>query len=335
MDLFLIRLKQRVPLNDLHFGDVPLPLDEAKQDQILSTLEEISKTNGYYSVSVVKKLIDLFEGCGTMEVNEAFYELLMEHLHCQPLKPTDTDIITYTFRNGLEVKVRESPNLISGLGTTGLRTWEASLYLAEYLMDPTVLSSVVNNTDVLELGCGTGMVSVSMMKHAQLPAGSTFFITDGDSQLVERVRDNIALNFPTPPRNYDIRRLWWGEDDIPDSVKTIVAADVTYDASIIPDLVNVLNEGIAQGNVSTALIAATKRNEDTLAVWEHWLDMGQSDGIWSWEVASVLRPADISATSSLYYGHAPTDILIYRLSRATGDVDDNNDDGFPRRTNNK
>lgn len=328
MDLFLIRLKQRVPLGCLDYNCLQLPLSESCQDGLLTTLNEIANTNGYYSVSVVKKLIDLFESCDTMEINEEFYEFLMEKLQCRPLQPTDTDIITYTFQNGLEVRVRESPNLISGLGTTGLRTWEASLYLADYLMRPDVLASI--DADVLELGCGTGMVSISMLKNRAFHSGK-LFITDGDSQLMERVNDNIKLNIDTSASitgnpNYEIRKLWWGEDYIPDSVHTVLAADVTYDASIIPDLINVFNEGMSQGHVSTALVAATKRNEDTLAVWERWLDMGKSDGIWTWSITSVFRPDKCDLTisdvlnaniSTLFYGPAPSEIFIYRLDRVS------------------
>lgn len=318
MDLFVIRLKQRIPLNCLDYSSLQLPLSEIRQDELFNTLNAIAETNGYYSVSVVKKLIDLFEACDTMEVSEQFYELLMEKLQCRPLKPTDTDIIAYTFENGLEVRVRESPNLISGLGTTGLRTWEASLYLADYLMRPDVLASF--DADVLELGCGTGMVSISMLKHGAFQKGK-LFITDGDSQLMERVNDNIKLNIDigatTCNHDYEIRKLWWGEDYIPDSVHTILAADVTYDASIIPDLINVFNEGMSQGHVSTALVAATKRNEDTLAVWEHWLDMGKSDGIWTWSIASVFRPEGIATCDTLFYGPAPSEIFIYRLDRVS------------------
>lgn len=319
MDKFIIRLKQRVPINYLNFEKLQL-LNEDKQNEILNTLVEIAETNGYYSMNVLKKLINVFDKDKNMEINEEYYEYLMEWLNCKPLNPTDTDVILYTLDNGLEVKIRESPNLISGLGTTGLRTWEASLYLSNYLLKE---KNSDFDGDILELGCGTGIVSISMMKNIAELGDSLnygkFYITDGDSQLIERVKDNILLNnFEFNDLIYEIRKLWWGEDSIPNTVKTIIAADVTYDSSIIPDLINVINEGMSEGSVTTALVAATKRNEETLAVWEKWLNMGQSDRIWDWEIVSIFKGCDHVIEmdiSNIFYGAVPNDIFIYRLRK--------------------
>ncbi|KAG0691102.1 hypothetical protein C6P40_005021 [Pichia californica] len=320
MDLFIKRLKQRVPINSLNFASLELPLDDASQDEILKVLVTISETNVYYSMTILKKLIDMFEKDGEMDINDGFYEYLMEWLQAQPLKPTDVDIINYTFDNDIEIKIRESPNLISGLGTTGMRTWEASLYLSAYLMD--IKNKILDqNGNILELGCGTGIVSISlMMKLMDIKPQRNVrvYITDGDSQLVERVKDNIELNINAEELersliSYDIRKLWWGEDNIPDDVKTILAADVTYDSSIIPDLIQVINEGMSEGNVSFAFVAATKRNEETLAVWEKWLDMGTQDNIWAWDIVSSRRGEQGVDSSSIFYGAFPNDIFLYRL----------------------
>lgn len=308
MDLFIIRLKQRVSITYLNFHLLSLPLSEDSQNEILNTLVDISHTNKHYSMCILKKLIDIFENEKDMEINESYYEYLMEWLQSKPLKPTDTDIITYTFDNRSEIKIRESPNLISGLGTTGLRTWEASLYLSNYLMDKQL------DGDIVELGCGTGIVSISILKNSLFK--SRLYITDGDSQLVERVKDNIEMNGVTRTDNYEIRKLWWGEDYLPDNVRTLVAADVTYDSGIIPELIQVINEGMSQGSVQTAIIAATKRNEDTLKVWEQWLDMGKQDGIWTWtiEVSTSISPIDYS-DSPIFYGGFPNDIFVYRIEK--------------------
>jgi predicted nicotinamide N-methyase len=313
MDNLIIQLKQRIPLHYVSLEKLTLPVDEKQQNEILQTLINISETNKYYSMSIIKKLIDKFEKCSEMEIIEAYYEYLMEWLDAKPLKPTDTDLITYTFNENHEIIIQESPNLISGLGTTGLRTWEASLYLAEYLLTHNVLKE---SDDVLELGCGTGIVSISILKQRQNFVGNSdygkLFITDGDSQLVEIVKNNIELN-KININNYEIRKLWWGEDYIPTNVKTLIAADVTYDASVIPDLVHVLNEGISEGNVQTAYVAATKRNEETLSVWEQWLDMGVTDGTWSW---SVIATNDSNGNdTSLFYGGTLTPIYLYCVQR--------------------
>lgn len=325
MDELIIKLKQRVPINNLNFDKILLPLNEDKQDIILNVLNEISKTNGYYSMIVLKKLIELFENDDQMEINELYYEKLMEWLQYKPLKPIDIDIITYTFNKNFEIKIKESPNLISGLGTTGMRTWEASLYLSNYLINnfDKFNENENDNNNILELGCGTGIVSICLIKKiikdSKIKSNIKIYITDGDSQLVERIKDNIQLNnikneeLENSKLKFDIRKLWWGEDSIPNNVKTILAADVTYDSSIIPDLIQVLNEGISEGTVKNAYIAATKRNEETLAVWEKWLDMGVSDGIWNWDIISKNRQDNDNKSDSLYYGSIPNEIFIYYI----------------------
>lgn len=305
-------MKQRVPLHCICIDELLLPLNEQQQDEIVERLVEISKTNPYYSMIIIKKLIDKLE-CLNAEINESYYEYLMEWLNSQPLKPTDLDLITYTFDENHQIIIRESPNLISGLGTTGLRTWEASLFLSQYLLTTNIPNS---KDDILELGCGTGMVSISMLKQQQdenIQKYGKLYITDGDSQLFQRVKDNIELNHINLTNDdYEIRKLWWGEDYIPSSVKTLIAADVTYDASVIPDLVHVINEGMTEGKVEVAYIAATQRNEETLFVWEKWLDMGVTDKTWTWEIISTYDP---TTNGSLFYGVSPIPISVYRITK--------------------
>lgn len=129
---FKVAIKKRVVLNALSTPGLECST-QAEQDDILKTLIEISKTNQYYSMCVLKKLISFLE-TSEVEINEDYYEYLMEWLNSQPLKPTDTDIIIYTLTHNFEIRIRESPNIISGLGTTGLRTWEASFHLSSAVL---------------------------------------------------------------------------------------------------------------------------------------------------------------------------------------------------------
>lgn len=310
MELLVSKLRQRVPLNFLSINDLKFPIDEDDQSKILSVLVEIANHNKYYSMTVLKILIDGLERNNEdYDVNEDYYEYLMEWMDAKPLQPTDTDVITYTFNSEIQVKIKESPNLISGLGTTGLRTWEASLVLADYIMENDTKYSQLG--DILELGCGTGMVSISMLKKNPIRSNK-LYITDGDSQLIERVQENIRLNqLNLNEECYGIHKLWWGEDYIPPSVKTLLAADVTYDATIIPDLVHLLNESMSEGNVQTAIIAATLRNEDTLLVFNKWLNMGVEDKIWSWEIVQDAIPN----SKTLHFGAFPSRVLLYRIER--------------------
>lgn len=301
---FKVAIKKRVVLNALSTPGLECST-QAEQDDILKTLIEISKTNQYYSMCVLKKLISFLE-TSEVEINEDYYEYLMEWLNSQPLKPTDTDIIIYTLTHNFEIRIRESPNIISGLGTTGLRTWEASIFLAQYFCVNKILTG-----DLLELGCGTGLVSASLLKDQHVKNYGKMFVTDGDSQLLKTVKENLILNgINHDENNFEIRRLFWGEDELPSSVQTIVAADVTYDSSIIPNLLRVVREGFNQ-NVKDVYLAATRRNEDTLAVWEQGLNDGEAAHLWSWTVASSTKEGD---NVLLYGAHTPR-IDIYHLQK--------------------
>src|ERR1700759_2854981 len=77
--------------------------------------------------------------------------------------------VTYTFARTNStslstITLLESRLLISASGTTGLRTWEASLHLASFLLSEQG-SKYIENKRVLELGAGTGLVSIMCAKY--------------------------------------------------------------------------------------------------------------------------------------------------------------------------
>ena len=80
--------------------------------------------------------------------------------------------------------------MISSSGTTGLRTWEAALHLAAYLTSNSGLD-LVRNKKVLELGAGTGFLSI--LSAVCLEAAAVT-VTDGDEGVFQALEDNIFLN---------------------------------------------------------------------------------------------------------------------------------------------
>jgi ribosomal protein L11 methylase PrmA len=80
--------------------------------------------------------------------------------------------------------------LISGSNTTGFRTWEAALHLGSYLLTEEG-RSLVKDKNILELGAGTGFLSLLCAKH--LGAKHTTS-TDGDEGVVEALKENAFLN---------------------------------------------------------------------------------------------------------------------------------------------
>jgi predicted nicotinamide N-methyase len=75
-------------------------------------------------------------------------------------------------------------------GTTGLRTWQASVRLANHLLaQPDMLAG----KRILELGSGTGMLSILIAKIQQLRSGS-LIATDHDEAVLCRLRANMACS---------------------------------------------------------------------------------------------------------------------------------------------
>lgn len=138
---------------------------------------------------------------------------------------------------GQSITLHESRNIISGQGTTGLRTWEAALALSEYLIC-THLAQIYKNLSfaaavegsgqvlrefdrVLELGAGTGLVSIVA---ARLGA-TEVLTTDGDWNVCEALFKNVGLSGVG-----DIvtvrKRLWGDEVETNEKFDLVLGADV-------------------------------------------------------------------------------------------------------------
>lgn len=61
MELIIANLKQRVPLKNICIDDLDSPLEEDAQAELLSVLIEIANYNTYYSMTVLKFLINNLE----------------------------------------------------------------------------------------------------------------------------------------------------------------------------------------------------------------------------------------------------------------------------------
>ncbi|KAH3671941.1 hypothetical protein OGAPHI_000127 [Ogataea philodendri] len=310
MDRIVRQIWQRVPVARISIsGDID-------QTRILDVLNKIENYNAFYCKEFLKKLIFYLEDKNE-EINDELYEKLSELLSARPLNPTDTEVVSYCVvckpgQGDQMIFVREAPNVISGLGTTGLRTWEASLYLSQYLLNSDQCD--LSGQKVLELGCGTGLIGMALSKYH--PTVKKVFMTDGDSQLIDNLPYNLQLNdIPVDSPKLHVSKLWWGEDGLPDSeINTIVAADVTYDSSILDDLISVIYESMTENKhsatlVTTAYIAATVRNENTIADWEKLLNMGTTDHIWEWSIMKPLK------WEGIWYPDGTPEIRLYRLAR--------------------
>lgn len=200
------------------------------------------------------------------------------------IQASETRIITYILpeplntRHPKRILIEEAPNLLAAGGNVGLRTWEASLHLAQYLYSN---PSLVKGKTVIELGAGTGLVSILC---AGCLDAKTVVATDGLPHVVESMEKNIFRNCQgvlggAAQSKVHARTLDWA-DNTPQSLEDglevdgelpdynmILGADITYSPDAVPvlaQLLKVLMIDIFPESDIGALISATVRNERTL-----------------------------------------------------------------------
>lgn len=118
--------------------------------------------------------------------------------------------VTYTVPcNGLvssQITLLEARSLLASSGTTGLRTWEAALHLGAWLSSQ-CQGEIVAGKTIIELGAGTGFLSLLCAKHLN---AKYVLATDGDEGVIDDLQSNISLNCRGIGRNIDTRVLKWG-----------------------------------------------------------------------------------------------------------------------------
>lgn len=221
-------------------------------------------------------------------------------------KDSDTSSIT----------LLENRYLISAGGTTGLRTWEAAFHLGQYLCQN---PSLIKDKTVLELGAGTGYLSILC---AGFLGAKDVIASDGSDDVIYNIPENLYLNGLQDSDHIRTMDLKWGhplfgteeeEWNGGRHVDVVLGADVTYDERVIPWLVGTLAELMEEPRqVDEAYISATQRNEKTFAVFLDWCEKSglQVDDV-SFEVPSRERQ------KGPFYSDQ-VDIKICRVTRRPG-----------------
>lgn len=314
MDRLVANLNQRVPVNKLKLEKITT---QKEVNQLNSVLSLISNSNPYYVKSFLSINLPILEAQNDTTGLEldSLYDLLSEVMMSRPLPVESKDLITYNLNSNTEIKIWESPNLISGQGTTGLRTWEASLYLCEYILQ-NELEFV--NKDIIELGCGTGIIGILLLKLSS-QGHSSVCLTDGDENVVKQVYNNLEANglVDLEEQRFELKRLFWGQDKIEKKFDLLVGADITYDGSVIPFLIEPLIQALGNG-CEKCIISATERNTETLKIFEKSL----SENNLKFEVVST-KPSNLlgdddgeSTQKSLMFYRPSPQIKIYEIKRA-------------------
>ncbi|XP_073351360.1 protein-lysine N-methyltransferase EEF2KMT isoform X2 [Pagrus major] len=174
---------------------------------------------------------------------------------------------SYILPGGDAVSLLENVALISE-GTTGLVTWEAALYLAEWALDH---QQVFTGRTVLELGSGVGLTGVTICRSC---SPNRFMFSDCHSSVLQKLRSNVKLNGLTEP-TVSVEEMDWTaatEEQIkqigPDAV---IAADVVYDPEVVGSLVKLLSK-ILNCSSAEVFICSTIRNQETYSGFKQQLE---------------------------------------------------------------
>ncbi|XP_021065535.1 protein-lysine N-methyltransferase EEF2KMT [Mus pahari] len=199
---------------------------------------------------------------------DALYEALAEVLMAQESTQCHR---SYLLPSGDSVTLSESTAIVSH-GTTGLVTWDAALYLAEWAIEN---PAAFTNRTILELGSGAGLTGLAICK-ACYP--SAYIFSDCHAQVLEQLRGNVLLNgFSLEPNTpidegsskVTVAQLDWDEVTASQlsafQADVVIAADVLYCWEVTLSLVRVLKmlSDCQRKSAPDVYVAYTIRSQDT------------------------------------------------------------------------
>ena len=143
--------------------------------------------------------------------------------------------VTYIYpsNDGIEpqITILESRSVIASAGTTGRRTWEAALHLSKYLWHSG--KSSVQGKTVLELGAGTGLVSILCSRWL---GARHVTATDGDDSVVEDIQKNLFLNQLEHSNSVYAKSYRWGQSPEEDEGGLTRSYDLILGADVVSDV---------------------------------------------------------------------------------------------------
>lgn len=193
---------------------------------------------------------------------EILSTLLASKLPPEAISVQEKSYVTYTFASeefdDLPVTLLESRAVISSSGTTGLRTWEAALHLGAFLTTR-MGRDIVRGKQILELGAGTGLVSLLCAKHLDVKSVTA---TDGSEVVVDAIRANIFLNRLDEDDVVDAASLKWGFPLMDFSIEEDYSKG-SLDVILGADVVSRVERGTRPIRVDSLIIGVPYRNRPT------------------------------------------------------------------------
>ncbi|GLD72419.1 protein-lysine N-methyltransferase EEF2KMT isoform X1 [Lates japonicus] len=178
---------------------------------------------------------------------------------------------SYLLPGGDAVSLLENVALISE-GTTGLVTWEAALYLAEWALDH---QQAFTGRTVLELGSGVGLTGITICRSC---SPNRFVFSDCHPSVLQKLRANVQLNGLTEQETptVSVEELDWTaatEEQLRQiGADTVIAADVVYDPDVVGHLVKLLSQILKRSSSPEVFICSTIRNPETYSGFKQQLE---------------------------------------------------------------
>ena len=247
------------------------------------------------TVTYIKRLLLVLEECG-IEGNSTFYDFVS---HADGLQSKREYYKTYFDDDGGHVvSLVEKRELICD-GTTGLRTWQAGKFLSKWMLENTDWLPQEKEYTILELGSGVGFTGISLLKnkqfsptcmimtdhhdsvlhtlHQNVKANLNIDEHDYETKIKDKCTDSTKLRFPiqytfkveSSERQVIVDKLDW-ECFLLNETKherftcdIVIGADIVFDKSVIPYLVNVIVKCLTDLGTEKVILANCVRNEDT------------------------------------------------------------------------
>ena len=170
------------------------------------------------------------------DLTNCFAQLICQPQISENLAVQQKSYVTYIApMNGTgvpEITLLEARSLLVSSGDTGLRTWDAALYLGEYLFS-CAGKRIVAGSKIIELGAGTGFLSILCAKHL---GALHVLATDGSGEVINDLESNLYLNGLHGNPIIETAVLNWGQaliDSMPDDVQDSQFYDLVLAADVV------------------------------------------------------------------------------------------------------
>lgn len=165
---------------------------------------------------------------------------------------------------------------------------------------------------VLELGAGTGYLAVLCAKYL---SSAHVVASDGSDDVLANLADNLALNGVGDSARVGLGKIKWGDDGgLPRwdgaPAHVIVGADITYDRSAMPALLETMAHLLGLRAGAEAYVSMTQRNAHTVSVF---LEACHGNGL---HVEPVRFPVPRRDQQQGPFYADQVNIHIYRVTRA-------------------